>query len=117
MDSQTTPEKLQQWTETAQELALENWDDSKIVAHLKKRGCEPQLAAVIAKAVIKAARSHNRRAGLRSIVIGAVVLVGFAAFILSMGQTGVHLFAPKLLLVPLAAMGMIGYGIFQLLFG
>src|SRR3954470_21008517 len=103
MDTQPAAEKLQQWAETAQELALEGWDDTKIVAHLKKRGCEPKLASDLAKAVIKAARSHNRKAGLRSIIVGIVILVGFAGFILS-ASPGVHIFAPKLILLPLAAL-------------
>ena len=116
MDTQPAPEKLQQWADTAQELALEGWDDSRIAAHLKKRGCDPKLAAELTKAVIKAARSHNRKAGLRSIIVGIVILVGFAGFVLS-ASPGVHVFAPKLILLPLAALGMIAYGFFQLLFG
>lgn len=117
MDKQPTPEQLQQWTETAQELALEEWDEARIVAHLKKRGCDPALGAQLTKAVYKHVRKHNRKTGLRSIILGVVILAGFGAFVLAVGNTGVHVFAPQLLLVPLAAVGMILYGFFQLLFG
>jgi len=117
MDNQPSPEKVQQWANTAQELALEGWDDSKIVAHLRKRGCDEKFAAELTQAVIKAARRHNRKTGFRSIVTGILILVGFGAFVLSAGSSGVHVFAPKLILLPLAALGMIAYGVFQLLFG
>jgi hypothetical protein len=117
MDKQPTPEQLQQWTETAQELALEEWDDSKIVTHLKKRGCDPALAQQLVRAVYKQVRKHNRKTGLRSIILGVVILAVFGGIVLAAGSTGVHVFAPKLILLPLAALGMIAYGFFQLLFG
>jgi hypothetical protein len=117
MDKPHTQELLQQWIDTAQQLALEEWDHAKIVAHLKKRGCDPTLAATLVKEVYKRVRMHNRKVGLRAIVLGVVILVGFVGFILAMGNTGLHVFAPKLLLVPFAALGMIVYGFFKTLFG
>jgi hypothetical protein len=117
MTNPPTPERLEEWTSTAQELALENWDDAKIAAHLRKRGCESGLAEAITKQVQKSARRHGRKAGLISIITGFAILLGFAVMILGFAGSGVAVFAPKLGLLALAAVGLIFYGFCQLLFG
>jgi hypothetical protein len=117
MDKVATPELVHEWTDKAQELAIENWDSAKIVAYLRKRGCDAQLAEAITKSVQKRARAHGRKTGVVSIVTGTIILLAFAGMILGLAGTGVAIFAPKLALVAVGAAGMIIYGIFQVLFG
>lgn len=117
MDKQATPELVHEWTGQAQELAIENWDSAKIIAYLRKRGCDAQLADAITRSVQKRARAHGRKTGVVSIVAGSIILLAFAGMILGLAGSGVAIFAPKLVLVAIGAAGMIIYGVFQVLFG
>jgi hypothetical protein len=111
-----SPERIASWEQQALALLTERTSEEKVLAHLRHVGCPPDLAREIVTGNRGGAKSQRRRKGVGIALTGAglvaaVILVGILrAFGIPMPMP----FRPWVFAIGL---GMILYGMLQMMFG
>jgi uncharacterized protein YjeT (DUF2065 family) len=112
------PERIAQWEEQALALLSVRTPPDKVVAHLKYVGCPESVAREIIARNRKPAKRQLRRKGAGILLTGIGILACFLVLSLIEAAIGMRLPLPaEIWWLQYLTLGMILYGILQMIFG
>ena len=113
-----SPERIAQWEAQALALLKVRTPLDKVAAHLKSVGCPEAVTRDIIARNRRPAKNHLRRKGVGILLSGIGILMCFFVLSLFEGAIGLRLPLPaEIWWLQYLAIGMILYGILQMLFG
>jgi uncharacterized protein YjeT (DUF2065 family) len=113
-----SPERIAQWEEQALALLSVRTPPDKVVAHLKYVGYPESVARDIIARNRKPAKKQLRRKGVGILLTGIGILACFLALSLIEGAMDIRVPLPaQIWWLQYFALGMIFYGILQMIFG